>query len=278
MPVNRRKDIEMLNPTCPVQNDDLARTRLIEENVIDFCFLLCRGAQGGVFHLDRRQVRVQTDSAFWTNFLMERSEASPGSTERIRSVRHHMLSGDCPRRWVFGPLQDHRAWAGPLVEHGFLLEERWKAMDARLTAKPSVPESTAEGLTIERLANAEHLASWLRIASEALCGGRQLDRVMFEYLLARPQVHLYLARIEGVPAGTCLLYLTAETAGINVVSTAAAFRRRGIASALVGNAMRQAVLEGCETAVLQASEMAERTYQRLGFTTKGEFLVFAPAP
>ncbi|HKL10622.1 MAG TPA: GNAT family N-acetyltransferase [Clostridia bacterium] len=250
-------------------------TFLIEENVIEFCFLLSRGSTHGGFHLDRYRMQVETDSAFWTNFVMERSVESSFIADCIRDVKKRMIDGKSPRSWVFGPTKNHEEWDKPLNDNGFYLKERWIAMAADISQHATCTKAGPQGFSIEEFDDPQKLDVWLEIASEALCDGNALKKPMFERLLKKPHVRFYLGFYQGEPAATCLLFLTPEAAGINVVSTRAAFRKKGIASAMVQAAMKQSASEGHATAVLQASEMAVGAYEQLGFKDYGEFKLYA---
>jgi GNAT superfamily N-acetyltransferase len=76
----------------------------------------------------------------------------------------------------------------------------------------------------------------------------------------------YLAEWDGEPAGCAQLFLEAGIAGIYAVGTLPAFRRRGIASTLVGHLVREAMAHGdCVCLQVIAGSPAERIYARLGF-------------
>ncbi len=76
----------------------------------------------------------------------------------------------------------------------------------------------------------------------------------------------YLAEWDGEPAGCAQLFQEAGVAGIYAVGTLPAFRRRGIASALVGHLVREAMAHGdCVCLQVIAGSPAERLYSRLGF-------------
>lgn len=76
----------------------------------------------------------------------------------------------------------------------------------------------------------------------------------------------FSARIDGVAAGVTLTVRT-DVVGVYAVATPAAFRRRGVATALLDAALARAADGGCATATLQVAvgSDAERLYARLGF-------------
>ncbi|MCS7222623.1 MAG: GNAT family N-acetyltransferase [Anaerolineae bacterium] len=76
----------------------------------------------------------------------------------------------------------------------------------------------------------------------------------------------YLAEWDGKPAGCAQLFREAGVAGIYAVGTLPAFRRRGIASALVGHLMREAIAHEDHVCLqVIAGSPAEQVYVRLGF-------------
>lgn len=76
----------------------------------------------------------------------------------------------------------------------------------------------------------------------------------------------FLARCDGEPAGVTLTVST-EVVGVYAVATPRAFRRRGIATALLEAALGHAAAAGSRLATLQVAvgSDAERLYTRLGF-------------
>jgi GNAT superfamily N-acetyltransferase len=77
----------------------------------------------------------------------------------------------------------------------------------------------------------------------------------------------FVARIGDVAAGVTLT-VTTEVVGVYAVATPPAFRKRGIATALLHAALRQAAERGQSVATLQVAvgSDAERLYSSLGFT------------
>lgn len=77
---------------------------------------------------------------------------------------------------------------------------------------------------------------------------------------------LYFATVHDMPAAICYAVPAGETVGIYSVATAPAYRRHGIAGALVARAAEDGLAAGAGGAVLHSVSGAERVYARLGFT------------
>lgn len=78
----------------------------------------------------------------------------------------------------------------------------------------------------------------------------------------------YLALVEGVAAGCVHLLSTESSAGIYALATLRAYRRRGVARALLARAIEDARGAGCDVIALStaAESAAERLFVALGFT------------
>jgi GNAT superfamily N-acetyltransferase len=84
--------------------------------------------------------------------------------------------------------------------------------------------------------------------------------------------HLYAVRSAGEPASYVVSFEYAGDCGLYGVGTADRFRRRGLATALVRQALWEARERGCTSASLQATAMAERVYAALGFEALGRYV------
>lgn len=95
------------------------------------------------------------------------------------------------------------------------------------------------------------------------------------------EVRIYQARVGGEPA--CVL-ATIDHApvpgaggpdcGVYFVATPERFRRRGLATRLIGVALSEARARGCATSSLQASALGEPVYAALGYETCFRFAMY----
>lgn len=82
-----------------------------------------------------------------------------------------------------------------------------------------------------------------------------------------PDVRVFTARLDGRPAGTSIAIRTGEVAGVYGVQTTSESRRRGVGTAATWAAVGAGRAWGCNTSVLQATQMGIPVYERMGFRT-----------
>lgn len=98
-------------------------------------------------------------------------------------------------------------------------------------------------------------------------------------LLAGDESSLFLRWMEGEEMlGGTLLMTKGDLAGIHEVAVFPQHRGKGIAGKLVNYALDLAAGRGCVHATLQASEMGEGVYQRLGMETVGSIATWLLKP
>jgi GNAT superfamily N-acetyltransferase len=94
--------------------------------------------------------------------------------------------------------------------------------------------------------------------------------------LSVERAHFYVARSNGEDAAMLMAFDHEGDCGLYMVGTRPPARRQGLATALSARAVWQAGERGCTTVSLQATEMAEGVYTRVGFRDLGRFLEYTP--
>jgi ribosomal protein S18 acetylase RimI-like enzyme len=85
------------------------------------------------------------------------------------------------------------------------------------------------------------------------------------------KVQYFLAHYENQPAGTAVLYITGNIAGIHAVGVIPDMRRKGFADEIMKFILNRSIELKAAYATLQASKMGKDLYLKLGF--KDEFLI-----
>jgi GNAT superfamily N-acetyltransferase len=89
-----------------------------------------------------------------------------------------------------------------------------------------------------------------------------------------PDVRMYVGRLECRPVGYSMAIRSGDVSGVYNVGVASAARRRGVGTAVTWAAVEAGRAWGCETAVLQSTEMALSMYEAMGFRTVVSYAVF----
>jgi GNAT superfamily N-acetyltransferase len=81
--------------------------------------------------------------------------------------------------------------------------------------------------------------------------------------------HLYLARANGKPVASTIAFDHEGDCLIGLVATLPEARGRGLATALMTQALLDARERGCQTSTLQATKMGQPVYERMGYRDLG---------
>jgi hypothetical protein len=98
-----------------------------------------------------------------------------------------------------------------------------------------------------------------------------VEAVMGESLAAQPGASAYVGYSDGVPVTTGLGIRTDRTIGVYYIATVETARHQGMGTAMTMRIVDDGAIEGCDVAVLQASDMGYPIYERLGFRTVVEY-------
>jgi len=189
--------------------------------------------------------------------------------EKIDEMIGFFKSRNLPMMWWVTPCCRPLNLGEHLVSHGFVreLEAVGMTIDLKnLNEDLPVPED----LAIKRVANDSDMQQYLKPFGEGFefpdfvtTGWGRMDASHgFDGKL--PRVN-FVATVKGEPASCTALFKTPDSAGIYCVATVPKMRRRGAASALIVNALREARDDGYKIGLLQAKAMGAGVYRKIGF-------------
>ncbi|HYL40421.1 MAG TPA: GNAT family N-acetyltransferase, partial [Candidatus Binatus sp.] len=92
-----------------------------------------------------------------------------------------------------------------------------------------------------------------------------------------PEVRLFAGYLDGAPVATSLAVRANDVVGVFAVATTVGSRGRGLGTALTWAAVEAGRGWGCRAAALQASEMGEPVYRRMGFETATRYVTWERA-
>lgn len=132
-----------------------------------------------------------------------------------------------------------------------------------------------EGIQIRTASSEREFDDFLLVASTVFDFPIELFKTVFsQRVLAMPDVECYVGYSGGKAIATSSLLISGRTAGIANVATDAAHRGRGIGEAMTWHCVRRGAEMGCVMAALQASEMGQPVYERMGFRVVSPWRTF----
>lgn len=183
---------------------------------------------------------------------------------RVGEILRPHLAAKVDCNWIVGPVSQPENLGKHLKAHGFSCRLHCAAMACdleRLSAPPPAPVGVAVQLVDEP-------PSLVPLTTE-----RRRRRSEGRKAIARFQprrVWHFAALADGKVVGETTLFDGSNVAGLYNVEVVKEFRSRGIGTALVHAAARQARKLGHRTAVLGATGMGQGVYSRVGFREVGK--------
>lgn len=191
----------------------------------------------------------------------------------IKSVIEKARTKDVPLRWYVGKDTEPADLGEHLVAHGFTTwgPDPMMAVDLQTLKEDT---RTLPGLDVIDVKDTDNLKIWTNVLSRGMGATPQGETAIFRWFSAIMELGLpmrfYLAFHNGVPAATSQLVLAEGVAGIQYVTTVPEARNQGIGYAITLHPLLEAREMGYRAGTLQASELGERVYRRMGFRKCGE--------
>jgi ribosomal protein S18 acetylase RimI-like enzyme len=200
---------------------------------------------------------------------------------RIDKALAHFRRADRPFSWWVGPCSRPLDLEGRLERRGLRPAEREVGMILDLEDMPEALV-VATDASIRRVSTPGELRDFGGLLAGLSDPPNRNVIELFER--ASDVLHeedcpmrLFVAYIDGRPAAVSELFLGGGLAGIHMVATASAFRRRGLGMSVTWAALDEGRRCGMTVGSLQAVEQAQRVYERLGFRPCGRFVEYSPA-
>jgi len=208
------------------------------------------------------------------------------TADELAEVEDRFAEHDTPVSFEISTLADP-GLAGLLTERGYRLVSCENVLLRRL--EPTDAAERVRGIDVRRAES--QLGVWLDVAVDAslhpdTAGIAQHDSFprdsleRAELALADAGARLYLATIDGQPAGAAGIRLAGEIAQLTGAGTLPAFRRRGVQRALAHTRLSDARAAGCSYAVVttQPGSTSHANMQRTGFDLAYSRAVLVKAP
>lgn len=155
-----------------------------------------------------------------------------------------------------------------LIEN-LLIERKWVcgfeqiAMYLDLQERVACSPSVRIGFQVNPVHTPEEVKSWVDISSEAFA--YSIDRPVIEQLINDKDIQILLGFQSGQAVASALLYKTGNIIGLHQVGVKQAFQGKGIARCFMQEIIADCVRWQVKYIVLQASQVGQPLYSRLGF-------------
>jgi len=177
-----------------------------------------------------------------------------------------------PMTWLVGTCCRPADIGQHLISHGLAWEVDVGGMTIDLnTMIEDLP--VPEDLTIKRVANKSDMEQYLipfgkefEFPNMVVDGWRRMDS-SHGFGKGLPRIN-YVGLMNGEPITCATLFKASDLAGIYCVATVPEMRRKGAATALIVNALREARDEGYKTGLLQAKAIGAGVYRKIGFVDR----------
>jgi GNAT superfamily N-acetyltransferase len=240
---------------------------LIEANINDYLLSYAR-LPGAVLHDAPESAWVEAQWADATFNAIVRARFQPAQIDRqIDATLDHFRRRAVPVVWHVGPSSEPATLGDALLRHGLTFEEEEPGMALDI-AQMSNASATPPELTIEPVRDESDLRVWIDtwlFPVPAAERAAQFEARRTHWLAPERPMHCFVARWNGTPVATSMLYLAQGVAAVHHVATRPEFRRRGIGSALTLRVLHEARTRGYQVGVLTASPEGIGSYRRIGF-------------
>lgn len=197
----------------------------------------------------------------------------------IQEIKRSYHQAGMPFWWWIFPGSETQATIKILESEGFSFVERIPSMLADLMMTADEEPSDA-AVSVSRVKNLEELNIWEDV-SFAGFDFRSETKEQYHRFVSKFSLHddcpqkVFLARVDGKPVATSLLFLNGNAAGVYFVSTLADYRKKGIGLRLTRAIMHYAKIAGARYATLQSSPDGLRVYEQAGFKQYSRTAVYS---
>jgi len=245
---------------------------MLEEHQVE-AFVAEAVVPGVEVHQDRDVTWLVHPGAAWRNAAIMVRFSSSSAARRVdtllrRYERHRRGSA----LWL-SPLATPQDLSQLLSARGLRCQKYFPAMIRRLNGSYRPPPSPSH-IEIRRVLDTKEFEVTPHPAIGRITTPlrrRALDRLAA--LVAEPagRTRAFVARVNGHAVGALELFVGSDCAGIHGLNVLSDHKGRGIGSALLEHACREATVSKSGSVVLLASSEGQRLYQTRGFTEIGRF-------
>lgn len=259
-----------MQESTQTQFDTSERTELAQEaheNFLTYLRCQARWSSGGDYTISDGLLLATTGSRFPAGpYNIAIGIGEPANARALRPAVDWFADRNCglsvyARDRIDGDLERecHRRYMLPCGE-----------LPVMAVTQTAVSAETTTGVELIPVSDEADRKTFARIAANSYCMEGVPSQVVLDAFgrLGRdfdPEARLFLAIADDTPVGGGLVLFGGDVAGIYWVSVLPEFRRKGYGALLAHQLTRFALSGGARHVVLQATPMAVRIYEQVGF-------------
>lgn len=244
----------------------LEMINLIAENFSDFFVDVSGIIESEVFKSYELKY-VKNKDCFWPSGIFD-IRLEDEVDRRIKDIILQMRLGKMPKIVMTDPLSKPSNYHELFEKHGLIKKSEVVGMAIRLSDL-MMNNETVSNLKLMLLNDEKYLLEWSRIVCLWLFGMQESDVAKLYEIAKRlyslERFQLFLALYKEKPVASSLLYLSNKAAGIYHVATIPEYRNKGIGKQITFETLLYARDRGYDIATLQASQLGEPIYKKIGF-------------
>lgn len=186
---------------------------------------------------------------------------------KISEIKRLIYEKKAPNGWTIGPSSHPKNLGKLLEEEGFSNVYHQTSMAINLK-NLRFNGSDLGKYGVKLIKNEKLLQSWVKIVSSVF--NIKVNLKFLKNLFHDKNSHFYLGFHEGEIVSSLLMFNSSGVAGLHAVSTLPKYRNKGFGAKISGCALIDGFEMGYKMAVLHASDMGMRVYQKLGFDKYGD--------
>jgi len=233
----------------------------IENDLYDFLQKVAVISENKVYASDEISWIMSTNSD-WPNRIFRAKFNTTETNEKIAMAVEQIRLNKMPKMWVVGPASFPRDLGEQLMTHGFYKHTVQSGMAIDLLRASIKPQPSSE-LVIHPCHDLATLRQWKFVSDTAF--NRNVNFDILAKMLNEKSIYFYAGSINDQVVATLIISYSSTFAGLHTVTTHPNYRKRGIAGAMVLNALHHIQKQGYPLVVLQASPLGEGVYREIGF-------------
>ncbi|NBD25519.1 GNAT family N-acetyltransferase [Paenibacillus glycinis] len=244
---------------------------VIVSNMLNSLEELSRNCRHLRFIRDDKMIRTESDVPYgvFNSVYGNLNTEQPDLPDEVQLIASSYRARGQRANWMtFSEQEDeilHQSLLANHFVHAGSLTGMELPLDQQEIAIPSV-----EGLAVSEVLESKQLEQFRQMKLSLHAPGDVTAVPISDFLTdsSSPKLRRYLGIMDEKPVATLITFSDGDIVGFYSVATSESYRSRGIGSAMMAHALREAQVAGMKLAVLQSTPMGLDVYSKLGFQQK----------